>query len=249
MNRILIVEDSLETQKLISLALGQTNDLVFASTFQDAINTSKSGTFDLILLDVTLPDGDGFQLCSIFQNDDRIRDVPIVFLTAHDGITSKLMGFSLGADDYIAKPFDSLELKARVEGKLRGLSRRRASAEVIQCGPFQVNLRAQKCYLTKNGRKTVLDLTPIEFKLLVHFMQHAGQVLSRDQLMTATWGDDVHVIDRSVDTHVSKLRKKIGSGPDGIQSIYGTGYVFSGTQNFAGSELKGAVPRATSKHG
>jgi DNA-binding response OmpR family regulator len=227
MFRILLVEDSPESQKLVTSCLGQAYDLVCASTCAEATSLVRNGQFDLILLDVMLPDGDGYQLCSLIQNNEGTRDIPIIFLTAKDSLPNKVMGFSLGADDYIVKPFDPLELRARVEAKLRRISRKKEASEIIQKGDIQVNIPFQRAYLLENGQKRDLGLTPIEFRLLLYFVQRLDQVLTREQLLLAVWGDDIHVSDRSIDTHVSKLRKKLSPKSDYIQSIYGTGYVFS----------------------
>jgi DNA-binding response OmpR family regulator len=227
MFRILLVEDSPEAQKLVTSCLGQAYDLVSASTCAEATSLIRNGQYDLILLDVMLPDGDGYQLCSLIQNNESTRDIPIIFLTAKDSLPNKVMGFSLGADDYIVKPFDPLELRARVEAKLRRISRKKEASEIIQKGDIQVNIPFQRAYLLENGQKRDLGLTPIEFRLLLYFVQRLDQVLTREQLLLAVWGDDIHVSDRSIDTHVSKLRKKLSPKSDYIQSIYGTGYVFS----------------------
>ncbi|HEX4923945.1 MAG TPA: response regulator transcription factor [Bdellovibrionales bacterium] len=237
MFRILLVEDSPEAQKLVTSCLGQAYDLVAASTCAEATSLIRNGQYDLILLDVMLPDGDGYQLCSLIQNNESTRDIPIIFLTAKDSLPNKVMGFSLGADDYIVKPFDPLELRARVEAKLRRISRKKEASEIIQKGDIQVNIPFQRAYLLENGQKRDLGLTPIEFRLLLYFVQRLDQVLTREQLLLAVWGDDIHVSDRSIDTHVSKLRKKLSPKSDYIQSIYGTGYVFSiNTQSNARAE-------------
>ncbi|MEQ1877078.1 MAG: response regulator transcription factor [Bdellovibrionia bacterium] len=227
MYRILLVEDSIEAQKLVTTCLGQAFDLVCASSCSEATSLIRNGQYDLILLDVMLPDGDGYQLCSLIQNNEGTRDIPIIFLTAKDSLPNKVMGFSLGADDYVVKPFDPLELRARVEAKLRRISRKKEASEIIQKGDIQVNIPFQRAYLLENGQKRDLGLTPIEFRLLLYFVQRLDQVLTREQLLLAVWGDDIHVSDRSIDTHVSKLRKKLSPKSDYIQSIYGTGYVFS----------------------
>jgi len=227
MFRILLIEDSPEAQKLVTSCLGQAYDLVTASTCAEATSLIRSGQYDLILLDVMLPDGDGYQLCSLIQNNESTRDIPIIFLTAKDSLPNKVMGFSLGADDYVVKPFDPLELRARVEAKLRRMTRKKEASEIVQKGDIQVNIPFQRAYLLQNGQKKDLGLTPIEFRLLLYFVQRLDQVLTREQLLLAVWGDDIHVSDRSIDTHVSKLRKKLAPRSDYIQSIYGTGYVFS----------------------
>lgn len=227
MQRILLVEDSPETQILVTLSLNRFYDLVYATSFAEAKSLIGQGLYDLILLDVTLPDGDGYQLCNLLQNTSETHNVPVIFLTARDNLTNKLMGFFLGADDYIVKPFNPVELRARVDAKIRSVSHKRVPDEIIERGSIQIDVFSQRAYLTKNNKKMNLELTPIEYKLLLTFANHTDQVMTRDRLLTAIWGDDVYVSDRSIDTHVSKLRKKLAPDADYIQFVYGMGYVFS----------------------
>ncbi|OFZ12487.1 MAG: hypothetical protein A2Z20_04820 [Bdellovibrionales bacterium RBG_16_40_8] len=228
MNRILLVEDCVDSQLLVASALDRSYDLVCASTLKEAESLISRNPFDLILLDITLPDGDGYQLCTLLQNDSATKDIPIIFLTAHDDVTNKIMGFSLGADDYIVKPFDPVQLRVRIDSKIRSLLNKKHSDEIIKCGNLQIDVLSQRVHLSQNNKKKILELTPIEFKLLLSFAQHADQVMTRNSLLSSVWGDDLHVSDRSIDIHVSKLRKKLSPDADYIQSVYdGTGYVFS----------------------
>lgn len=228
MHRILLVEDSIESQRLVALALDRSYDLVCASTLEEAESFISRSPFDLVLLDITLPDGDGYQLCSFLQNDSVTKDIPIVFLTAHSDVTNKIMGFSLGADDYIVKPFDPLQLRGRIDSKIRSLKNKKHSGEIIERGNLQIDVCSRRVYISENNKKKILELTPIEYKLLLSFVRHAEQVMTRNSLLSSVWGDDLHVSDRSIDTHVSKLRKKLSPDADYIQSVYdGTGYVFS----------------------
>src|SRR5689334_13859283 len=132
MNRVLLVEDSAESQRLVAIALDRSYDLVYASTFEEAKELIQRTHFDLAILDITLPDGDGYQLCSLLQNNDATKEIPIIFLTAHNDVTNKLMGFSLGAEDYIVKPIDPAQLRARIELKVRSLKNRSSSSDTVK---------------------------------------------------------------------------------------------------------------------
>jgi DNA-binding response OmpR family regulator len=151
-----------------------------------------------------------------------------MFLTVKTNIADKITGFSLGADDYIVKPFEPLELRARVEAKLSRRWRKSAQAtEVINKGDLRISLGEQKAFLIINHESTDLGLTPIEFKLLYQFVTNEGKVLNRRQLMTSVWGKDISVEDRTIDRHISSLRKKLQKRARYIDSIYSLGYVFS----------------------
>lgn len=230
MNRILLVEDSIESQILVASALDRFYDLVFASTLEEAESILSRGPFDLVLLDITLPDGDGFQLCTRLQNDSATKDIPIMFLTSHNNVTNKIMGFSLGADDYIVKPFSPVKLRNRIDSKIRSLMNKKHSSEVIKRGNLQINVLSRQVHLSQNDKNKIIELTPIEYKLLLSLVQHADQVMTRNSLLISVWGDNLHISDKIIDNHVNKLRKKLTPDADYIQSVYdGAGYVFSVT--------------------
>lgn len=229
-DKILAVEDSPESLELIRRALGETCVVESARTMSEASQRIRQNVFDLILLDVVLPDGDGFRLCSLLQTDEAFRKTPVIFLTAKSDLADKVLGFQVGADDFITKPFDPLELKARVDAKLRKRERDRRETNRIRLGDLEVDKDAQRATLQRSATQEVVDLTPIEYKLLINMMGDPGRVFSRDELLDAVWGKNVHVYARSVDTHVSKLRKKLGDRSDMIESVHGTGYRILGHQ-------------------
>jgi two-component system alkaline phosphatase synthesis response regulator PhoP len=233
---ILLVEDSVDVFNLVKRALGSSIHLEWAKNLAEASKTLQRKTFDLILLDVMLPDGDGFRLCSLLQTDDQLKNSPVIFLTAKTSISDKVLGFSVGAEDFITKPFDPLELKARIESRLRKRDREKMEADILKIGDIEVNKSTQKVHISDNGQTTELDLTPIEFKLLLLLCQETNKVYSRDEVLNTVWGEQVHVFARSVDTHISKLRKKLGSKSGYIESVHGTGYRFA--VNDASPDLK-----------
>ncbi|MGE0632317.1 MAG: response regulator transcription factor [Pseudobdellovibrionaceae bacterium] len=221
---ILLVEDSDDVYQLVQHSLGQDYNLDWAPSLKVAKQMITEKRYNLILLDVMLPDGDGYQLCSLLQAQPATQDIPVIFLTAKNSTSDKVLGFSVGADDYIAKPFDGLELRARVETKFRKQKRERMRFEVQRLGPIEINRESQKVSLTNGPNKQDLDLTPIEFKLLVFLAREPNKVYTRDDILNGVWGENVHVFSRSVDTHISKLRKKLGPYSESIQSVHGSGY-------------------------
>ncbi|MBI4477782.1 MAG: response regulator transcription factor [Acidobacteria bacterium] len=222
MARILIVEDDPD------IALGLQQDLrlegyevELVGDGQSAIDRAGEGSFDLILLDVMLPGKDGFQVCRELRHA-RLQ-IPIILLTAKSHEAEKILGLELGADDYVTKPFSPMELRARIKAALR----RGAvdNAEVFRFGEFEVDF--ERFELRRSGK--LVDLTPIEFKLLAAFVRNRRIVLSRQQLLDKVWGRDVYVTDRVVDTHIGNLRKKIEADPDAptrVVSVRGFGYRF-----------------------
>jgi DNA-binding response OmpR family regulator len=150
----------------------------------------------------------------------------VIFLTAKNSVSDKVLGFSVGADDFISKPFDGLELKARVDSRLRKRDRERAESDILKLGDIEINKSTQKVQIFENGQATDIDLTPIEFKLLLFLCKEVNKVYSRDEILNSVWGESIHVYSRSVDTHISKLRKKLGSKSSYIESVHGSGYRF-----------------------
>ncbi|RYZ76722.1 MAG: response regulator transcription factor [Proteobacteria bacterium] len=227
MKHILVVEDSPEAFKLIELSIGTLAKLEWAKSCAQAFDALGRVNFDLVILVGGLPDGDGIQLCSIMQTQESWAGIPVVILTARNATVDKFMAFSVGADDFITKPFESLELRARVESKLRKRERSSQDLDVIRCGPLELSKNTQRAFKTEAGERVLLELSSLEFKLLVYFAGHPDVVLSRDQILNSVWGENRYVDSRAVDTHVSKLRKKMGLVNDVITSVYGTGYSFS----------------------
>ncbi|MGK5089431.1 response regulator transcription factor [Bdellovibrionota bacterium FG-2] len=224
MAQILVVEDALDIQKTVQGTLRE-HTIVLAGSLADAKTRLKGTHFDLMLLDVTLPDGDGFEFFSKLDEFTAER-VPVVFLTSKTDVTDKVLGFSMGADDYITKPFEPLELKARVESHLRRTEESRQKETVITLGGLTVDLRSQRATMKTGNKDVSMDLTPVEFRLLLFFCKRVDQVISREQVLAAVWGHEIHVSDRVVDTHVSHLRKKLLGGSCAVEPVYGMGYRF-----------------------
>jgi two-component system alkaline phosphatase synthesis response regulator PhoP len=222
MARILIVEDEPD------IALGLQQDLLLegyevevVGDGEQALERAGHGAVDLILLDLMLPQKDGFAVCRELRRAGR--RMPIIVLTARAHEAEKVLGFELGADDYVTKPFSPMELRARIKAALRRSSS--ATPQVFRFGEFEVDFN--RFELRKGGKP--VDLTPIEFKLLAAFVQNRRNVLSRQQLLDHVWGRSVFVTDRVVDTHVANLRRKVEADPDKpvfVVSVRGVGYRF-----------------------
>jgi len=227
MKQILLMEDSPEINTMVQQALNSIAQITWAATIEGARQALKKKTFDLALLDVELPDGNGVEFCGEMQRTNPL--IPIFFLTSHGNLSEKVLGFSAGADDYITKPFNSLELKARVEAKMMKLDMLLRNSDILRWKEIEINKSSQEVQIFVEGIASQVDLTALEFKLLSFFAKHAQAVISRDNILNEIWGEDVHVYARSVDTHVSKLRKKLGAVSGIIESVHGSGYKFAPT--------------------
>jgi len=225
MTRILVVEDE------PGIALGLEDDLRMEGYEIEVIadgaiaaRQARETPFDLILLDVMLPGKDGFEVCRELRRAG-LR-TPILMLTARTQESEKVMGFELGADDYVTKPFSTRELRARVKALLRRSSAGVAlETECYRFGDVEVDFRRGE--LRNNG--SVVEMTPIEFKLMEVFIHSAGRVLSRDRLLSGAWGPDTFASERIVDNHIANLRRKIEPDPANpryLRNVRGIGYIF-----------------------
>lgn len=227
MKNILLVEDSKEIHQLVNQATAGLANMQWASTIKEAQEAIKSSKFDLILLDIELPDGSGVDLCHQIQASSPQQLV--FFLTSHDDLSEKVLGFAAGGDDYITKPFNPLELRARIEANFRKIDLLSDTSNLLRWPEMEIDKMSQSVKVLNQGQWADIELTALEFKLLMYFAQRPNQVLSRDTILDSIWGESVHVYSRSVDTHVSKLRKKMLDQSDLIQSVHGAGYKFTPT--------------------
>ena len=222
MARILVVEDE------PSLALGLQEDLSIeghevevARDGETALQRALAGSFDLIVLDVMLPKKDGFEVCRQLRRDGA--RVPILMLTAKTQESDKVLGLEIGADDYVTKPFSGRELRARIKALLRRTVG--DVADIYRFGDVEVDFA--RCELRRGGE--VVEVTPVEIKMLAAFVRQPGRVLTRDQILSDVWGRGTFVTDRVVDAHVVNLRRKIepvATDPRYLVSVRGIGYRF-----------------------
>jgi DNA-binding response OmpR family regulator len=224
MSRILIVEDEPD------IALGLEDDLTVEGHQVEVVcdgdtacRRGREPGWDLILLDVMLPRKDGFEVCRELRRA-RVQ-TPIILLTAKAQEAEKILGLELGADDYVTKPFSPRELRARIKAVLRRFSF--PDRESFRFGEVEVDFA--RAEVRRAG--AAVEVTPIEFKLLLAFIKNRGRVLSREQLLDAGWDHDTHVTDRAVDAHIVNLRRKIEpqpAEPRFLLSVRGLGYRFDG---------------------
>lgn len=224
MARILCVEDSPEFQVYLSSILKEHN-LTFANSISDSIRMTEHGrnNFDLILLDVSLPDGNGMKVLPKLKEAMLPRAIPIIILSSDNDILTKVAAFGIGADDYISKPPDPSELKARVSARLRWLQSDSNEKSMIEYGDLTIDLEKMTVEI-KGANPPNVDLTPFEFKILRLLLGRPGQVFSREQIIDRIWGIGKYVTARTVDAHVSHLRKKIQDSQIQVETILSVGY-------------------------
>jgi DNA-binding response OmpR family regulator len=227
MFHILHIDQSLEFNKALAHTLCRSANISWAPSLSNARKLINSENIDMILLDIDLPDGDGIDFCYSLQGTHR--NTPIIVLTSHDDISKKVLSFAAGADDYITRPFHQIEFQAKLDSKLRNYSLQTKESDTLQWEEIKIIKSKQEIIIFENGLNKKIELTAMEFKILILFTNYIGAVLSRDMILNSIWGNDVFVSARSVDTHISKLRKKLGSISPIIQSIHGTGYLFCPT--------------------
>lgn len=227
MDCILILEDSIETQILLRSALQSAYKLVFASSLKEAEEKLFKHNFDLMLLDIFLPDGDGFQFCEKIKSQEETENIPFMFLTIDDKLDDKLRGFKLGADDYIVKPFEPLELAARIQARLNVAKKTFSLGGKVRKGNLRFDLGMQRVYLVESKTAVDLNLTPIEFKILCLLARNDRQSFSRSELLKEIWQCNVHVVPENIYTHISSLRKKLGDYSHYLKCRPNVGYSFS----------------------
>lgn len=218
--KVLIVDDEPAIVDLIKINLELEGfETLSCYSGRDAVKCAQSDNPDLILLDIMLPDLDGFEVCKTIQN----LNIPIIMLTAKNDIKDKLYGLELGADDYITKPFDGRELIARIKTILRRVDKYNIKEDTnITVGPILINTIERIVHL--DGEE--VTLTPKEFDLLLLFCENQRKVFSRENILELVWGYEFIGDSRTVDMHVQRLRKKLGKYNPYVKTIFGIGYKF-----------------------
>jgi two-component system phosphate regulon response regulator PhoB len=225
-SRVLIIEDEPDIRKTIDYNLSKESFRVFqAGSIAEGEKSILENTPDVIILDLMLPDGSGLTLCRDVKSNDDTKHIPIILLTAKADEVDRVIGFELGADDYVTKPFSVRELILRVKAILkRGLSEsEKLNKSEFTFGELRLNLDAHQIFINNDE----IAFTALEFRLLKHLIDRRGRVQTRDQLLEEVWGYSAEVTTRTVDTHIKRLREKLGSSGDYIQTIRGVGYRFS----------------------
>ena len=225
--KILIIEDEPDIRKTLEYNISREGyHVVGASSLLEAKSQIESDSFSLILLDLMLPDGSGLDLCREIKSDKEKSSVPIIILTAKDDEVDKVVGFELGADDYVTKPFSVRELILRMKAVLKRGEKKSDNVEAQrQFGQLSIDTESHEVFVDNNE----ITLTALEFKLLCQLVDRRGRVQSRDQLLSDVWGYSAEVTTRTVDTHIKRLREKLGSMGKYVQTIRGVGYKFTRT--------------------
>ena len=226
-HKILIIEDEPDIRKTLEYNISREGyKVVCASSLSNGKEQINSSDFSLILLDLMLPDGSGLDLCREIKSDKEKSSTPIIILTAKDDEVDKVVGFELGADDYVTKPFSVRELILRIKAVLKRGTEKKETLEVQrQFGELTMDIDSHEVFV--NNEQIIL--TALEFRLLRQLVDRRGRVQSRDQLLSDVWGYSAEVTTRTVDTHIKRLREKLGTMGKYVQTIRGVGYKFSRT--------------------
>lgn len=221
MGYIAIVEDEPDILKLVSVSLEkfgfEVKGFLNSSSFLKSAAASKP---DLIILDLMLPDMDGFEVCKHLKSRDEYKNIPVIVLSARSDESDKVLGLEIGADDYVTKPFSPRELVARVKSVLRRWEVREQARKIVAGKDLEMD-RDRYEVLVK-GKK--VDFTTTEFKILELILSGKGKVFTRNEILAHLWGGEKFVVDRTVDVHVRNIREKLGSVEGVIKNVRGVGY-------------------------
>jgi DNA-binding response OmpR family regulator len=226
-SKVLIIEDERGLTDVLCYNLEREGyETAVAHDGQEGLRKAQTVVPDLILLDIMLPVVDGLEVCRRLRSNELTQNIPIIFLTAKAEEMDQVVGFSLGADDYVTKPFSVKVLLQRIKALQRRRHGESEAAETIERGGVKVD--RLRHLASVHGKE--LDLTPTEFRLLECFLRQPGRAFTRAQLMDAAIGEDAVVLERTIDVHIKTLRRKLGkSGEAMIQTVRGVGYRFRDT--------------------
>jgi two-component system alkaline phosphatase synthesis response regulator PhoP len=232
--RVVIIEDERDIVELVRYNFRKEGfEVESFGRGREGLDFLRRNPVDVVLLDILLPDDDGFNICRRLRADDRLRALPVIFLTAKGEEVDRVLGLEIGGDDYVVKPFSPRELVARVKAVLRRQERVAEKREVVEVGSVRLDTRTQE--VTIRGRS--VQLSTLEFRLLYHLASHPRHVFNRDRLLDEVWGRDRFVTPRTVDVHIRRLREKIEALPNRpqfLQTVRGSGYRFSPQPQEAG---------------
>ncbi len=222
--KLLIVEDDQHLSKLIQYNFEKTGFQCFiAKSAEEGLSHLNLHSVDIILLDVMLPEMDGFEFCKTLKLNPQLSSIPIIMLTAKSEEIDRIIGFELGIDDFVPKPFSIRELILRAKAILKRGKEERLETEILATNGLKVDIPRHRVTIDN----TEIILTHIEFKLLLTLIQRKGRVQSRDTLLEDVWDIEADVTTRTVDTHIRHLRQKLGSRGQLIETVRGMGYRFS----------------------
>jgi two-component system phosphate regulon response regulator PhoB len=220
---ILIIEDERALVEVLTYNLRKEGfDVHSATDGQDGLRRAQTTLPDLIVLDLMLPVIEGLEVCRVLKSGVRTRDIPLLMLTARSEEVDEIVGFQMGADDYVTKPFKIKPLIQRIKALLRRKKTASTEGDVVSAGGVEID-RAQHRATVDSGE---LNLTPTEFRLLWALVRQPGRAFSRHELMETAMGDDALVLERTIDVHVKSLRQKLGDRAEQIETVRGVGYRF-----------------------
>ena len=225
MKKILLVDDEVDILEFLKYNLEQDNfEVLVSSNGKDALKKIAQKP-DLIVLDIMMPEMDGFEVYEQIKKNKEYQDIPIIFLTAKSGETDEIKGLDLGASDYIQKPISPKKLIARIKSNLRktsAIEKKSKGSENLIIGPLEIDV--EKFSVKIDTRQKFFPRK--EFQLLYYLASNPGKVINRETLLKEIWGNDVYVIDRTIDVHIRKIREKLGKHSELIETIKGVGYRF-----------------------
>jgi two-component system phosphate regulon response regulator PhoB len=219
-----VIDDEPDLVELVRINLDQAGyDVETAASGREALAALRRGRPDLVVLDLMLPDISGTDLCRQIRADASLADLPILMLTAKADEVDRVVGFELGADDYVTKPFSPRELTLRVAAVLRRKTAGGKAGALLEHGDLRLDPERHRCFV--KGEEVIL--TAKEFELLLCLMSRPGRVMTRDLLLEQVWGADIAVTSRTIDTHLKRLREKLGPAGALIETVRGVGYRFA----------------------
>lgn len=229
MDKILLVEDEASIRGFLKINLKRSNfEVIEADNGEEGLRLALLERPKIVILDVMLPGIDGFEVCRILR--EKLSDIGIIMLTAKGQDMDKIIGLEYGADDYIVKPFNPMEVILRIKAILRRMSKEEDNNEILKNGPFKIDIYSQK--VSKNNME--LDLTPKEYLLMKLFLENPKKAFTRDELLNILWGKNYFGDLKIIDVNIRRLRAKIeddSSEPKYIETIWGTGYRWNGKEN------------------
>jgi len=222
-NRILVIEDNVDTRRFLQVMLSREFDVIVAENGLDGIEKAKKEQPDLIVLDVIMPTLNGYDTCKELKTKPETKDIPVIFLSGKNTTEEITFGLSMGADDYLPKPFDHKELLVRIKAHLARKANP-GTAPKIKVGPLEIDTVNR----TASFNGVIANLTLTEYDILRLLSSRNGVVVSREEIMKEIWRDSaIDTSDRTIDVHVRSLRKKIPEMEEHIQSVYGIGYKYA----------------------
>jgi two-component system phosphate regulon response regulator PhoB len=222
--RILVIDDEPDLLELVRVNLEQAGyGVETAGSGRAALDRIRASQPDLIVLDLMLPDVAGTEICRRIRADPGLAGIPVIMLTAKTGEVDRVVGFELGADDYVTKPFSPRELTLRVGAVLRRKQPPSGASDVLEHGMLRLDAGRHRCFVAGDE----VELTAKEFDLLHCLMTRPGRAMSREHLLDRVWGSDIAVTTRTIDTHLKRLREKLGPAGALIETVRGVGYRFA----------------------